>query len=163
MQKKRIMVIEADDERLKQTNFLLHLTDYESRNITDIREAVNWARLSHQTGEAALCLLINSVNSLEECVTLLHELSYLTFPLPVVMVRRGQWDGSVPTARFPTLRILCCPPATINAALSAIDQGQLRRSSAVPQVRAENGLNHRENCLRSRSRSCLWPQEKGDN
>jgi len=120
MRTKQILVVEADDERLKQTNYLLRLAGHESRNIADIREAVNWAKVCHQTGEAVLCLLINSVSSLEECVTLLHELSCCTFPLPVIMVRRGQWDGSVPTARFPTLRILCCPPATINAALSAI-------------------------------------------
>lgn len=136
MQTKQIMVVETDDERLKQTNFLLRLTGHENRTIANIREAVNWARVCHQSGEAVLCLLINSVSSREECITLLHELSYLTFPLPVIMVRRGQWDGSVPTARFPTLRILCCPPATINAALTAIDQSQLRPRHTTLQVLA---------------------------
>lgn len=136
MQTKRIMVIEADDERIKQTNFLLRLAGHESRSIADIREAVNWAKVCHQSGEAVLCLLINSVSSPEECITLLQELSYFTFPLPVIMVRRGQWDGTVPTARFPTLRILCCPPATINAALTAIAQSHQRRSSVTLEVSA---------------------------
>lgn len=136
MQTKQIMVIEADDEQFKKTNYLLRLSGHESRNIANIREAVNWARVCHQTGETVLCLLINSVRSLEECVTILQELSYFTFPLPVIMVRRGQWDGTLPTARFPTLRILCCPPATINAALSAINQNQPRRSHATLQVLA---------------------------
>lgn len=133
MQTKQIMVIETDAERLQQVNFLLRLAGHESRNLTDIREAVNWVRLS---GETAPCLLINSVHSMEECVTLLHELSYFSFSLPVIMVRRGQWDGSVPTARFPTLRILSCMPATINAALTAIEQSHPRRSSVVRQVSA---------------------------
>lgn len=136
MQTKQIMVIDADDEQFKQTNYLLRLSGHESRNIANIREAVNWTRVCHQTGEAVLCLLINSVSSLEECVTILQELSSFTFPLPVIMVRRGQWDGSVPTARFPTLRILSCLPATLNAALSAIDQSQLRRSRATLEVSA---------------------------
>lgn len=32
---------------------------------------------------------------------------------------------------------------------------------ALAQILAENGLNYRNNCLRSRSSNCLWPQEKG--
>lgn len=32
---------------------------------------------------------------------------------------------------------------------------------ALGQTLRENGLNYRENCLRSRNTSCLWPQEKG--
>lgn len=136
MQTKRIMVIEADDDRLKQINFLLRLSGHENRTIANIREAVNWAKVCHQAGEEVLCLLLNSVSSAEECGAILQELSYLAFPLPVVMVRRGQWDGALPTARFPTLRIICCPPATINAALTAIEQSQPRHSSAVRQVSA---------------------------
>jgi DNA-binding NtrC family response regulator len=137
MHKKRIMVIEADDERLKQLNFLLRLTCYESRTLTDISEAVNWARLCQQSGEEALCLLINSVRSSEDCAGILEFLSRHAFTLPVILVRRDKWDGAVPTARFPTLRILSCLPATLNAALSAIDHCLPRlRSSATRQVMA---------------------------
>lgn len=129
MHKKRVMVIEADDERLKQLNFLLRLACYESRILTDISEAVNWARLCQQSGEEVFCLLVNSVRSSEECAGILLALSRHAFSLPVVLVRRDKWDGAVPTALFPTLRILSCLPATLNAALSAIDQCQpLRRS-----------------------------------
>lgn len=134
MQIKRVMVIETDEERLKQTNFLLRLSDHESRNTTDIREAVNWVRLCQQSGEEILCLLINSVTSQEECIAMLQELSFLSFPQPIIMVRRGQWDGSVPTRRFPTLRILSCLPATLNAALTAIEQSRPRRNASIQQV-----------------------------
>lgn len=136
MQTKRIMVIEADDERLKQANFLLRLASYESRSVTDVIEAVNWAKLCQQSGEQAFCLLVNSVRSAEECLEILQLLTEHSFLLPVVLVRRDQWDGSIPTARFPTLRILSCPPATINAALSAIEQSQPRHSHATLQVLA---------------------------
>lgn len=136
MQTKRIMVIEVDDERLKQVNFLLRLASYESRSVADAIEAVNWARLCHQSGEEAFCLLVNSVRNEEECLGILQLLTEHSFLLPVVLVRRNQWDGSVPTARFPTLRILSCLPATINAALSAINQSQPRRSHATLQVLA---------------------------
>jgi DNA-binding NtrC family response regulator len=136
MHKKRVMVIEADDERCKQVNFLLRLASYESRSVTDVVEAVNWARLCQQSGEEAFCLLVNSVRSTEECVGILQTLSRHAFFLPVVLVRRDKWDGAVPTARFPTLQILSCLPATLNAALSAIDQCQPQRRSATLQVRA---------------------------
>lgn len=131
MHKKQIMVIEADDERCKQINFLLRLTSYESRCVTDVIEAVNWASLCDQSGEEPFCLLVNSVRNDEECLGILQLLTKHSFPLPVVLVRRDKWDGSIPTARFPTLRILSCLPATINAALSAIDQCQPRRRSAL--------------------------------
>ncbi len=136
MQTKLIMVIEADDERFKQVNFLLRLADYESRIIANVSEAVNWARVCHQAEEEALCLLVNSVSSPEECLGLLQALAKYRFPLPIVMVRRDKWDGSVPTGRFPTLRILSCLPATINAALSAVGQSHPRRSSTPRQVSA---------------------------
>lgn len=134
MQTKRIMVIETDEERFKQVNFLLRLASYESRTVANASEAANWSRVSHQAGEEALCLLINSVGSPDECSHLLQTLAKYAFPLPIIMVRRGQWDGSVPTARFPTLRILSCLPATINAALSAVGQSHPRRTSATLQV-----------------------------
>ncbi len=135
MQTKRIMVLEADYERFKQVNFLLRLASYESRIVANVSEAANWAKVSHQGGEEALCLLINSVSSPEECSNLLQTLAKYAFPLPIIMVRRGQWDGSVPTARFPTLRILSCLPATINAALSAVGQNHPRlTTSATLQV-----------------------------
>lgn len=136
MQTKRIMVIEADEDRLKQTNFLLRLSGHEARTIINIHEGVNWSRLCHQSGEDVLCLLINSVSSPAECVSMLQELSVLSFPLPVIMVRRGQWDGAVLMARFPTLRILFCPPSTINAALTAIEKSHPRRNAAIQQVSA---------------------------
>lgn len=134
MQTKRIMVIESDDERFKQINFLLRLAHYESRSVANVSEAVNWARLSHQAGEESLCLLVNSVNSAEDCLEILPVLAKYSFPLPVILVRRDKWDGAVPTARFPTLRILSCLPATINAALSAIGQSHPRRSIPTLQV-----------------------------
>ena len=136
MQTKKIMVIEEDDERFKQANFLLRLAGYESRIVANVSEAVNWAKVSHQAGEETLCLLINSVSSPEECCNLLQPLAKHAFPLPVVMVRRDKWDGSVPTARFPTLCFLSCLPATINAALSAVGQSHPRSSSATQQVSA---------------------------
>lgn len=136
MQTKQIMVIEADDERYKQVSFLLRLANYESRSVTDVIEAVNWARLCQQSGEEAFCLLVNSVRNEEECLGILQPLSKHSFPLPVILVRRDKWNGSIPTARFPTLRILCCPPATLNAALSAIAQSQPRHSHATLQVLA---------------------------
>jgi len=134
MHRKKIMVIEADYERGKQVHFLLRLTNYESRCVADVIEAVNWARLCDQSGEESFCLLVNSVRSEEECLEILQLLTKHSFPLPVVLVRRDKWDGSIPTARFPTLRILSCLPATINAALSAIDQCQPRHRSASLQV-----------------------------
>lgn len=136
MSKKRVMVIEANDERFKQVSFLLRLAGYESRIMANVREAVNWAQVCHLGGEDALCLLINSVESAEECLAALQPLAHYAFPLPVLLVRRGQWVGDLPTARFPTLRILCCPPATINAALAAIGQSQPQRSGATFQVSA---------------------------
>jgi hypothetical protein len=136
MHTKRIMVIEADDERFKQVNFLLRLANYEYRILADVIEAVNWASLCDQSGEESFCLLVNSVRSEEECLGILQLLTKHSFPLPIVLVRRDKWDGSIPTARFPTLRILSCLPATINAALSAIDQCQPRRRSASLQVLA---------------------------
>lgn len=136
MQTKRIMVIETDNERYQQVSFLLRLASYESRSVTDVPEAVNWARLCQQSGEEVFCLLVNSVRNEEECLGILQPLSKHTFPLPVILVRRDKWDGSVPTARFPTLRILSCPPATLNAALSAIAQSQPRRSPATLPVLA---------------------------
>lgn len=136
MQKKRIMIIETDDDRIKQVNFLLRLAGYESHVSANVREAVNWAQVCHLAGEEALCLLINSVESHDECVDALQTLAHYAFPLPVLLVRRGQWCGDLPTARFPTLRILCCPPATLNAALTAIEQSHPRRSGAIRQASA---------------------------
>jgi len=136
MHKKRIMVIETDDDRIKQVSFLLRLAGYESRIIANVREAVNWAQVCPLAGEEALCLLINSVESQEECITILQTLAHYAFPLPAILVRRSQWSGDLPTARFPTLRILCCPPATINAALTAIEQSRPRRTATTLQVSA---------------------------
>lgn len=139
MHKKRIMVIETDAERFKQVNFLLRLAGYESRLVANVREAANWARVCHLAGEEEFCLLINSVESSEECLSVLQPLAHYAFPLPVVLVRRGQWDGDLPTMRFPTLRILCCPPATINAALSAVAQSSGGR--ARQPGRSSTGLD----------------------
>lgn len=139
MHKKRIMVIETNEERFKKVNFLLRLTGYESRIVANVREAANWARVCHLAGEEVFCLLINSVESSEECLSALQPLAHYAFPLPVVLVRRGQWDGDLPTTRFPTLRILCCPPVTINAALSAVARSS--RGGAMQPCRSSTGLD----------------------
>lgn len=133
MPTKRIMVIEADDERFKQVNFLLRLAGYESRHVATIEEAVNLARVCQHPAEGALCLLVNSVTSPESGLTLLQTLAHYAFPLPVVLVRRGDWEGPAANARFPALHVLYCLPTTINAALTAIGQSHPQRRSAAPE------------------------------
>lgn len=136
MQIKRIIGIETDDERIKQIQFLLRLAGYENLFAANISEAVNWARVFHQAGEDCLCLLINSVSSAEECLSYLQPLAQYTVQLPVIMVRRNRWDGDIPTARFPTLRILTCLPETINAALSAVALSAPLKVATARQVTA---------------------------
>lgn len=140
MHNKRIMVIESDEERFKKAHFLLRLAGYESRVVANVREAANWSRVSHLAGEEEFCLLINSIESPEECLSALQPLADYAFPLPVILVRRGLWDGDLPTSRFPTLRILCCPPATINAALSAVDQSS--RGGTMRSAGLYNSTGH---------------------
>ncbi len=71
--------------------------------------------------------------------------------------------GGVTSFDLACLQLLCA------ACGSAALRGKRLRllgtaNPPLAQILAENGLNYRENCLRSRSRSgCLWPQEKGKN
>lgn len=70
--------------------------------------------------------------------------------------------GGVASFDLACLQLLCAACGS-----AAIRDKKLRlhgaANPALAQILAENGLNYRENCLRSRSCGCLWPQEKGNN
>lgn len=67
--------------------------------------------------------------------------------------------GEVVSFDLACLQLLCaaCGSATIRGKRLRLHGAA---NPALAQVLAENGLNYRENCLRSRS--CLWPQEEGN-
>jgi len=70
--------------------------------------------------------------------------------------------GGVASFDLACLQLLCaaCGSAAIRSKkLRLLDAG----NPALTQILADNGLNYRDNCLRSRSSVCLWPQEKGNN
>lgn len=70
--------------------------------------------------------------------------------------------GDVVSFELACLQLLCaaCGSASIRGKRLSLHNAE---NPALAQILAENGLNHRENCLRSRSCGCLWPQEKGNN
>ena len=68
--------------------------------------------------------------------------------------------GGVASFDLACLQLLCaaCGSASIRGKRLSLHNAA---NPALAQILAENGLNYRENCLRSRSCGCLWPPEKG--
>ena len=69
--------------------------------------------------------------------------------------------GDVASFDLACLQLLCaaCGSAAIRGKRLTLRNAA---NPALAQILAENGLNYRENCLRSSCCGCLWPQEKGE-
>lgn len=70
--------------------------------------------------------------------------------------------AAVETLDLACLQLLCsaCGSASIRGKRLALQGAE---NPALAQTLRVNGLNHRENCLRSRKTSCLWPTRGGEN